>query len=414
MNANKTNKTENPVNVTFTDEEKEGINIVANELSNEMFKEDLDAFVPNIINRLDNGSPVVKQMAERDSRQFTTELLKLVLKQEIQSGTGDITYMKSFIDIFNGGALDVGNAFQLITPLITGNGTYSPNNYLPAGVTKLSNESTVIAMENADGTLTTNAYRFWKKISLQAPLWTIYFKSGNLAQYILEQRVAMEEAYTLFMFDKIAENITNTTFKKSIIGTATDVFKCLTEEVYPEIARMQKFNSEFNISATSKKSSATAKDDLLMIISDVLLSKLATGVQSQLYNEKFIAIDSIINPDNIISLGNKIIIGGMEAVVAVDTSNKYVNNNELFVISKKAWLHLTQYHGNSEQLYGENMTIEVNVHGWGVYGQIPWKQGFKYTNHALDVMPSAATEPTALRSEKIRPINRVKKHINKK
>ena len=366
-----------------TDAVKNSIRI-ANDLAKEKFNsKDTKEFMENTTSDMNSKNVITNRTAHVKAGNFVSELALLILYQTIEE-SNSISYMENFSDAFNDGDITEGNTKEYVATLDTGNDVYDVNKFIPDSITKPLVESKLISMLNADKTLHKDAYQFKKSLTITEMDWLPYFKSGELRKFISTITDKMVRSYEIFKFNILANLLTTTTPQKSIVGTEADCFRCLSNEVFPEIENMIKYNKEYNLDATSNYVDTLDENNVMLVVGNKLLSRLKNGVESQLFNAQFFGPNS--KPYSILSLNNKLIIG--DSKTAIDTStDQYVDEDTIYVMDKNIFKSLIQVRRNESQAWAENMTIQLTLHVWGVVGVLPWRKIFKYTNPNLKVLP---------------------------
>lgn len=386
MENNKINEKIDPVI-----EKRKSMTKTANDLAGVKGHKDAKSFMEDTKAKLESTNKAVKQKAVSDAREFTKDLLLLVLYQDIDK-MSDLGYVSDFANKFDDGEISEGNAKQYIANKLTGNDTYLSNEFVPAKKSKKSVETHVIQMytkDNSTGDISLHpkAYQFKKPLTLQEPEWLPYFKSGALGEFIAELQRQLATVYNIYKFNKIANLIKTQTFNKSITGTGKDLFECLSDEILPAIRKMTTLNSEYNVNAKSKYVHNTKIEDLIVIMSPANIQRIQSGIKSQLFNAKFLDIGTLLNENNIINLGNEINIGDSDTEISIGAA-EYVDDNTVYVLSKKAIRHVSQISRQESQAWAENLSIQLTLHVWGAVDFLPWGQGFKYTNPNLSKLPA--------------------------
>lgn len=364
---------------------------IANELAVQKgYKNARDA-MDSINADINSPSKVKSTNGKRLAKQFTQELLLLVLYQYVED-MSSIGYVEYFSNMFDAGMMTEGNTAQFIQPLDTGADNYVANAFIPTGISEQFVETDTLNMYKAPGQLADNSYQFKKPLTLQEPLWFPYFMSGKLSQYIAQITAMMMRTYTFFKFDKLATFLTSITPQKVITGTAPNIFRAFADEIIPEIENMTLLNSTYNISDKSELISTVDKSNLLIILPAKLQSKLRAGVLSQLYNAKYLNLDDNYLSENIITLGDKLVIGDSNTKITVDSTKPYVKDTQIIVIDKRALRHLIQIERNESQSWAENMTIQLSLHIWGLFGILSWYKMMIYNNPNLLTLPTAIND----------------------
>lgn len=356
---------------------------IANRLSEEFGAKNVKDFMESTNLQMKSPDLITRKTAETKAAGFVKELALLLLYQVVID-SNSIEYMNSYSNAFNDGEISEGNSKEYIVSLDTGFDSYDESKFIPSNITKPLQESTIISMFNADKTLNKDAYQFKKSLTITEMEWLPYFKSGELKKFIDLISGKMLRSYELFKFDMLAKLLTSLVPQKVIAGVEKDCFRCISNEVFPEIENMIKYNKDYNLLASSDYVDALNESDIMLVVGNKLLSRLKNGVESQLFNAQFFGPNS--KPYNILTLSNKLTFGDSQTAITTDAS-QYVDEDTIFVFDKNLIKSLIQVQKNESQAWAENMTIQLTLHVWGVVGTLPWNKIFKYTNANLKVLP---------------------------
>ena len=356
---------------------------IANRLSEEFGAKNVKDFMETTNLQMKSTDLITRKSGETRAAGFVKELALLLLYQVVID-SNSIEYMNSFSNAFNDGEISEGNSKEYIVSLDTGFDAYDESKFIPSNITKPLQENTIISMFNADKTLNKDAYQFKKSLTITEMEWLPYFKSGELKKFIDIISGKMLRSYELFKFDMLAKLLTSLVPQKVIAGVEKDCFRCISNEVFPEIENMIKYNKDYNLLASSDYVDAVNESDIMLVVGNKLLSRLKNGVESQLFNAQFFGPNS--KPYNILTLSNKLTFGDSQTAITTDTS-QYVDEDTIFAFDKNLIKSLIQVQKNESQSWAENMTIQLTLHVWGVVGTLPWNKIFKYTNANLKVLP---------------------------
>lgn len=356
---------------------------IANRLSEEFGAKNVKDFMETTNLQMKSTDLITRKSGETRAAGFVKELALLLLYQVVID-SNSIEYMNSFSNAFNDGEISEGNSKEYIVSLDTGFDAYDESKFIPSNITKPLQENTIISMFNADKTLNKDAYQFKKSLTITEMEWLPYFKSGELKKFIDLISGKMLRSYELFKFDMLAKLLTSLVPQKVIAGVEKDCFRCISNEVFPEIENMIKYNKDYNLLASSDYVDACNESDIMLVVGNKLLSRLKNGVESQLFNAQFFGPNS--KPYNILTLSNKLTFGDSQTAITTDTS-QYVDEDTIFAFDKNLIKSLIQVQKNESQSWAENMTIQLTLHVWGVVGTLPWNKIFKYTNANLKVLP---------------------------
>lgn len=356
---------------------------IANTLAKEYNAENVKDFMEKTNEEMNSKNVVTKNAAQTRAASFVKDLALLLLYQVVID-SNSISYMNDFTNLFNDGTISEGNAKEYIVTLDTGHDAYKRGAFIPEDITEPLQEFKIIQMYKDKNVLSDNAYQFKKSLTISEAEWLPYFKSGELKQFIDNISSKMIRTYDLFKFNLIANLLTSLKPQKVLQGKETNIFNALSNEVFPEIENMIKYNKEYNISNTSDYVDTCNESDLVIVVGNRLLSRLKNGVESQLFNAQFFGPNS--KPYMITSLNNKLNIGNSKTQINT-SSEQYVNDDTIYVFDKNLIKSLIQVERNESQAWAENMTIQLTLHVWGVIDFLPWIKIFKYVNPNLEILP---------------------------
>lgn len=350
---------------------------------------------------LTDNSFVNRQAGERIAGQTIYDLALLVLYQEVQSSR-DAKYL-DFAELFNDGYITEGNSKSYVFDMITGHSNYDKTKFIPESATEQSVKSHIISMfkssSSAGQVLADNAVQYKKPLTILTPNWVQYFIKNSLNQFLTTLRLNMRKEFKIFKFHKVASFLTSLTNVKTIEGTAKNMFDCFTEEIFPEIEKMNFYSSDYNRDQTFKGIDAAGSENVYLVAHSNILTKLKTGIQSQTYNAKLISLESLLGSDKVISLGNQFVIGDENTPVSVNDT-PYVDENTIWVFNKNLIKFLYQINTQASQSFAENLATQLVLHIWFTMDTLPWGQVFKYTNQNLKVLPGNETEAALVKSKK--------------
>lgn len=366
---------------------------IANDYAKQKGYKNIQDLNNNLAKQMLDNSNVVRQAGERAAQQTIYDLSLLVLYQEVQ-GQHDAPYLE-FAELFNDGYIKEGNAKTYIFNMITGNGSYDKTKFVPTQATTQSVKEHTIKMfessSSAGQVLAANAVQYKKPLTILTPNWTQYFIKNALNQFLTELRISMRKSFKIFKFHKVSKFLTGLTDVKTIQGRATNMFDAFSEEIFPEIQKMDFYSSDYNRDQTFKGIEAAGSSNVYLIAHSNILSKLRTGIKSQLYNAKLLDIGGLMDSGRVFSLGNQFDIQDENTPITV-TGTPYVDENTIWVFNKNLIKFLYQVNTNVTQSFAENLATQLILHVWFTMDTLPWGQVFKYTNQNLKVLPGNETE----------------------
>lgn len=334
---------------------------------------------------MNSDDSTIRQLGKRLAVETISDLAQLILYQEIESLSLPSEY--DIVEKTNDGYITEGNAKEYIASLLTGNTVYNPTNFNPDKQTLKQLNKYIIQMYDAGGALNKNAFQFLKQLTLPEGQWIPYFKSGKLSSYMNILRNEIYKSFKVYLSNMLFNKITTTTYKKTISGSATNMFDCLVSEVIPNINKMTQLNSEYNI-VESQVIDTANMDDIVVIMSNKNKTLIQNGIKTQLFNAELLGPSGkLLKPENIVCLGNKINLTD-EDTVASDSGTEWVDDNTIYVIDISKIKTIYQVNSNASQFYARNITLYIALHVWGAMDILPWCKAFKYTNTNLSTLPN--------------------------
>lgn len=354
---------------------------------------DAAAMIESINSDLNSSNGPTKLAAEEDATDFTSKLIYLTLYQTIDGYYRQAAY--KFANKFESEKIDAGNTKQFMRIIATGSDNYAEDAFIPSKLSKPQLDSATIQLYNSanEGTskaLSTYGFKFLKPLTISKNMWLPYFTSGKLQEFIDEITKLVNTSFEYFRIGVLQQMITDakTNIAKKVTGSATNLLTALTQEVYPMLTEMNAEQSDYNINlnGTSSSINSTARDDLLIFVSNNVYTKL-TGALANVYNNELASISRYINEENIIPCYKKIVVGDSDTPIT--TSSDYLmSDTEILVLNKNSIKQLYWVKQMETQTWAQNMTMQVVMHVWGAFGFLPWGQGFYYSNPNLAVLPS--------------------------
>lgn len=340
-----------------------------------------------------SGTPVATVAATQAASDFTSKLIMLVLFQRIESEYRMDAY--KFANKFEREQIPAGNTKEYMRIIATGADTYSEDNFIPTKSSKPQLDQATINLYNSAATggsiaLSTYGFKFLKPLTLNRSMWLPYFTSGKLQEFIEKIVETVNTSFEFFRIQILQNMITDAKagVAKKVTGTATNMLSAFIQEIYPMLTEMNANQSDYNINmnGTATSINSTAKNDLLIFISNNNYVKL-TGALASVYNNELAAISRYINDENIVPCYKKIIVGDSDTPISNDT-NYLMSDNEILVLNKNAIKQLYWVNTSESQNWAQNLTLQVTLHVWGAFGFLPWGQGFYYTNPNLSTLPN--------------------------
>lgn len=381
---------------------KQTVAQVGESLAQDKYSTDSASFVSRVAADITSGDTVKRVLAQQMATEFTSNLLLLVLVQELQK-----EYRLSpfkWVNKFDDQKIEEGNTKQYIRHVATGADPYDVNIFAPITITEPQQASTDFGLyqRTTDGNikLGVNAYQFKKPLTITAQQWIPFFTSGKLQEFIANITELINTTYEMFKISKVQtliQNIIKTDsgiFKKRITGTATDLLSAFTTEIYPQLTRMQaQVSDEYNLFDTTPQSiNSVDPEDVLMLMNQDVYTKYVGGVLAPIFNNQLVDFGKFIPKENIIPVAKGLVVGDSKTAITA-TAADILDTNTIVVLNKNSIKHLWWVDQVERQMWAENMAIQVVMHVWGAFGVIPWGQGFIYTNPNLNKVPGTNSTP---------------------
>lgn len=381
---------------------KEAVAQVGEDLAQTKYGASAASLVKNIAIDINGGDTVKRVLAQQMATEFTSNLLLLVLVQELQK-----EYKLSpfkWVNKFDDQKVESGNTKQYIRHVATGADEYSVPIFAPMFVSEPMQASSATGLyeRTVDGNvkLGVNAYQFKKPLTITAQQWIPFFTSGKLQEFIANITELINTTYEMFKISKVQTLIQNMiktdsgVFKKRITGTAANLLTAFTTEIYPQLTRMQaQMSDDYNLIDTTPQSiNSVDPEDVLMLMNQDVYTKFVGGVLAPVFNNKLVDFGAFIPKENIIPVAKGLVVGDSRTPITA-TASDILDTNTIVVLNKNSIKHLWWVDQMERQMWAENMAIQVVLHIWGAFGVIPWGQGFIYTNPNLNKLPNDNPTP---------------------
>lgn len=357
---------------------------IADDLAKSKGHDDFKDYANDVKEKLNSPNKSIVKATEKSLVNDLGQLLQLCLYQVIENNP-DTEYM-NFVDLFDDGEIAEGNSKEYIATKMTGADTFVKEQFIPLKVSKKSIESHVIQMYDANGKLNSKAYQFKKPITIQEVEYIKYFKKGAMNEFLTNLTEQLQKTYSIYKFEKSMNLITSLTPQKTVVGTADNMFDAFTNEVFPLIRKMKFINTDYNYNNSSKFIHNSKLSNLIILMSSNNIQKLESGIKTQLFNAQLLGVEGEIKAADFLSAGNKITFGDSDTDISVST-DEYLDDNTIIVLDRNAIKHVNQVKLSESQAWGENLTVQLNLHIWGALDILPWGKMFKYTNANLSVLP---------------------------
>ena len=341
----------------------------------------------NIQDQLNSKNEATRNKGLRAGAQFVAQLTQMVLKQSIEHiglslGRFDI------IKHFRNESFNEGNSAQFILPLNTGTESYSDTPFVPNAHTDPLIEFKQIDFFKPNGDLSDNAYQYHKPLSIRAHEWVPYFKANTLSDFIATIRAHMSESIQMLKVASAQKFIKELDPSKKVQdNTSKDAFEAFIT-FFEHVQNCYDFNTAYNFKDTSKNVKPAERESLVMFINKKTLNILKNGIKTRMFNQELFSLESLFSPENIVSVGAVLEHNTNSSTAITVAVGDVVADNEIKVVDKRGLLQFSKLFFSGEQLYNQNMTLQLDMHYWYKLDNLDWYKAFKYTSDALKVIPA--------------------------
>ena len=317
--------------------------------------------------------------------QDLTSLIVLTYNQQTILKSGMLEFVNTFFEESNP---NLGNGKRFIKSFILKANDFDPNKFIPTQTDpekfkvqfiKFKNEQTGALMPNSEQKLWSITYRTSDLIT--------YLINGQLTEFIENQVIGyLSHSMTVHLYDRVMKAIVNTNGKgKHTAGTATNLFDCLTLEVFPDLKLMLQNTKDFNYDQTlTEAMDASKKEDLVLVCSPKVKVMLESHIMSQLFNQSKIDLKNYVG---------QIHVPNNEFDFAGDTvttkATNYISDDKIIVFDRTNYLKfLTFLEQGGSQEFPLNLTHLDVEHLWSTYDYLGWGKVYTYTNANLTTSPA--------------------------
>lgn len=350
--------------------------------------------------QLNSDNPQTRALGEEAARGTVEQLLALCLKQVFMVESLPAMY-QDLVGRTNDGVMHAGNtkAYDVKNP--TGITTYERTAFIPTGLPTKDIDQFALNMYSNPATkkLSKWAYKFMKQQTLEVQEWLPFFKEGTLNTFISQLQKELQDVYTLYMYAKVCEIITSesntdsdTTQKisgKIVNGTANNLFEAWIEVLY-HFNFMTQYNKDYNADQSNPHMYAAEPDDLLIFVSNKVLTTTRNGILSQTYNAQIMGAESKqLKPENLRTLGKKILISeNSENTVLTNSPDEWIDDNTIIIVDISRIKHLVQFDQAGAQFFQKNVVNYISKNVWGAIAMLPWCKKLIYKNNNLTIAPT--------------------------
>ena len=353
-----------------------------------------------IRNQLNSDNPQTRALGEEAARSTVEQLLALCLKQVFMTESLPSMYQE-LVGKTNDGVMHAGNTKTYTVSNPTGITTYDKNAFIPTGLTTKDLDQFALNMYSNPSakTLSKWAYKFMKQQTLEIQEWLPFFKEGTLNTFISQIQRDIQDVYTLYMYAKVCEIITSesdtdtdTTQKisgKIVNGNATNLFEAWIE-VLQHFNFMTQYNKDYNADQDNGHMYAANPEDLLIFVSNKVLTTTRNGILSQTFNAELMGAESKqLKPENLKTLGKKIEIGtNSEGVKLTNLDQEWIDDNTIIIVDISRIKHIVQFDQAGAQFFQKNVVNYISKNVWGAIAMLPWCKKLIYKNSNLTIAPT--------------------------
>lgn len=328
------------------------------------------------------------------------QMVLLVLKQTVFQPSLDASYLSIFEGKIQTQHMSEGNSATYSGIFDTGTATFDKNKWVPDGYTKMFVTQKVISFLSGitnEGveTLAPGSYEFFKEIAFNTINWSLVFMNGNVSKTIKKYISQLSRAYRIYLFNQIAALVAygagsndndNTKLGKVVTSTKTNLYDAMIE-LFGYLTKMTWLNADYTIDQAQTLMTTCEKSDIHLFVSSNVYNVLHSGILTQLFNTQFFGTQgSIISPENIHMLGQKIVQGDANTVLS--NGDEWIGDNVIIAMDLKSIVHTTWYDGSRSQDWATNHSTYHNRLVRGNVSLLPW--GKKLTFKFPQVTPNTA------------------------
>ena len=362
------------------------INEVANQIA-ESENTNLETLYYNIQDQLNSNNQVTKAKGLKAAAAFVGQLTQLVLKQTIEHINPNYNRF-DIIKHFRNESFNEGNSAQFILPLNTGTESYSDTPFVPNKHTDPLIEVKQIDFFQKNGNLTDNAYQYHKPLSIRAHEWVPYFKANTLTDFVATIKAHISESIELLKIASGQKFIKELNLAKKVTdATSTNAYEAFIE-FFKNVQNCYDFNIDYNINGTSQNVKPSNRENLLIFINKNTLNILRNGIKTRMFKSELFDLETLFNADNVVSVGSLLKHDTDSSTAIVVDAGDIIEDNKIKVVDKRALLQFSKLFFSGEQLYNQNMTLQIDLHYWYKLDFLGWYKGFEFTADSLKVLPA--------------------------
>ena len=340
----------------------------------------------NIRDGLNSKNPATVNKATKAAAAFVGQLTQMVLKQSIEHIGVDLERF-NLLRFFRDESFNEGNSKQFILPLNTGTESYADTPFVPDAHTDPLIEFKQIDFFQPNGQLSDNAYQYHKPLSIRAHEWVPYFKANALSDFVATIKAHVAESISLLKIAATQKFIRDLNIAKKVTDAiSTDAYEAFIK-LFDEIQNCYDFNTEYNLNGTSKNVKPSTKENLVLFMNKKTLNILLNGIKSRLPKGDIFNLSRYVNENNIVPLGNILKHDTDSKTVIIVDAGEIIPDNKIKVVDKRGLLSFSKLYFSGEQLYNQNMTLQLDLHYWYKLDSLGWYKAFEFEADGLRVIP---------------------------
>ena len=357
----------------------------AREVANQNGYADVNEMFNNAAMQSRSADPRITQNINDFVSGTIYQMVLLVLKQTVFQPSLDASYLSVFDGKIQTQHMSEGNSATYSGIFDTGVAQFDKTKWVPDGYTKMFVTQKVISFLSAitdQGveTLADGSYEFFKEIAFNTINWSLVFMNGNVSKTIKKYISQLSRAYKIYLFNQIAALVAygaNTSsdtdthkLGKVVTSSKTNLYDAMIE-LFGYLTKMTWLNADYTIDQAQTLMTTCEKSDIHLFVSANVYNVLHSGILTQLFNTQFFGTQgSIISPENIHMLGQKIVQGNADTVNA--TGQEWIGDNVIIAMDLKSIVHTTWYDGTRSQDWATNHSSYHNRLVRGNVSLLPW------------------------------------------
>lgn len=357
----------------------------AREVANQNGYADVNEMFNNAAMQSRSADPRITQNINDFVSGTIYQMVLLVLKQTVFQPSLDASYLSVFDGKIQTQHMSEGNSATYSGIFDTGVAQFDKTKWVPDGYTKMFVTQKVISFlsvitDQGVETLADGSYEFFKEIAFNTINWSLVFMNGNVSKTIKKYISQLSRAYKIYLFNQIAALVAygaNTSsdtdthkLGKVVTSSKTNLYDAMIE-LFGYLTKMTWLNADYTIDQAQTLMTTCEKSDIHLFVSANVYNVLHSGILTQLFNTQFFGTQgSIISPENIHMLGQKIVQGNADTVNA--TGQEWIGDNVIIAMDLKSIVHTTWYDGTRSQDWATNHSSYHNRLVRGNVSLLPW------------------------------------------